>query len=174
MKKKILVVCYGNIYRSPIASALINQQIKKSELQNKVECNSCGIQGSNNVPKPKFSNFSFYKDKYRILKPIFNKLKIDIDDHRSKPVTRKLVKSATIVIAMDKKTLKGSSGLQKQFPEYVSKMILFTSLYSSTDKNIADIAKISEEKKLKKVTNEIYKGVMEGFRNLLKKLETAA
>ncbi|MGQ1911452.1 low molecular weight protein-tyrosine-phosphatase [Marinifilum sp. RC60d5] len=41
-KKKLLFVCLGNICRSPSAEAVMNDYIKKNNLNHKIECDSAG------------------------------------------------------------------------------------------------------------------------------------
>lgn len=43
MQKQILFVCLGNICRSPSAEAVMNNLIKREELEDEIKCDSAGI-----------------------------------------------------------------------------------------------------------------------------------
>lgn len=129
MKKLIVFVCNGNIHRSVVAEICLKQELKKRRLDNKFIVISMGLQGSAGTNFPKYKNLSEYPKEWKIQKPILEELGIDISEHSSKPIDRKIVEKASLILAMDRKVLIDlPNSLTKQFPEHRDKIKLFMEL----------------------------------------------
>ncbi|MFA5987941.1 MAG: hypothetical protein WC797_04830 [Candidatus Paceibacterota bacterium] len=163
MKKIILVVCRGNIVRSPFAEAVINKELARRGLDSKMQAISRGIQGTPVDPVPdKFSNISFYPNEFRNAKPILDKLGIDTTKHVSKPVDKKTAESASVIFAMDEKNYQGLNDL---FPDLKDKIHLLSELVGKKEA-IED----PENESVEKSTNVllgINDTILSGFPRLL-------
>ena len=83
--KRVLVVCYGNIYRSPFCGACLRQQLPAD-----IEVRTSGfhrVTGRPSPPRPVTMSQS---------------RKIDLSEHRSSRVTAEDVQWADIVVLMDR------------------------------------------------------------------------
>jgi len=85
--RKLLVVCHGNICRSPFAERLLRDQLKKETF----EIISCGFHPRPGRPSP---------DDFVLLARLHG---IDLGDHRSRVISQELVRWADCVIIMDDK-----------------------------------------------------------------------
>ena len=162
--KNILIVCWGNIFRSPVAKIFIDKEIQKRGLENIIMCDSAGVMGSKNIPPPKFANFTLYQNEFESAKPVLEKFNLDLSNFKSKPVNKELLLKSDIVLAMDNKVL---DFLKKEFPKYKAKMFLF-SAFLANQKEIEDPDGVTIEKKYATITQEIFDCVTKGFDNLLK------
>jgi len=83
-------VCYGNIMRSPMAAALLGLMLS-GELRDQFRVVSAGLHANPNQEADPRS--------LRIA-PEFG---VNLDDHRSRPLTRQMVAEADAVFAMDRR-----------------------------------------------------------------------
>lgn len=163
-KKVVLVVCRGNIARSPVAEFFLNSEIKKRFLDKDMIAISRGIQGTLVDPQPvKFSNISSYSALFAEAKPAIDKLKIDISAHVSKPITSEDTEIADIILAVDKRTKKSISDL---FPDLSEKVYLLAELVGCDD-DFADPENLSGTEKHFKVFQEINETIVKGFPKLM-------
>jgi len=114
-KKLILVVCWGNIFRSPIAEILINRELDNRKLGDEYYCLSRGIQGSADVPSPQHSNLQNYVEFYSKVYAKLSELCImeELCKHQSRPVTQNIIQSAYIIVAMGQDCIYGENTLEK-------------------------------------------------------------
>lgn len=163
-KKIILVVCRGNIERSPFAEAVINRELKKRNLDDRFLAVSRGTQGTAVDPIPvKFPNMSFYKNEFRFSKPIISKLKIDITNNVSKPVDRRAASEAALILAVDEKN---KIALLQLFPDLKSKIHKLSEL-TGKDENFEDPENSNGVEKHSNILMGINNTIIDGFEKLL-------
>lgn len=165
MKQKIiLVVCRGNITRSPFAEVVINNELSKRGLYDKYLAISRGIQGTSvDLIPVKFSNITFYKDEYRFSKPILDKFGVDITKHVSKPVDRKTANKAELILAVDEKN---KAALLQLFPNLKDKIHKLSEL-TGKDKDFIDPENTIGVEKHFKILSGIYNTIVKGFPKLI-------
>lgn len=116
-----MFVCKGNIYRSVIAEELFRQLLEKENLGG-ITVISRGLHGFGNNPPTKFPNLKFYKDEWKIAKPILERIGVSVDDHVSTPISAEDMLNSDFIFAMD---LNVHKSLLEAFPEYADKLNLF-------------------------------------------------
>ena len=122
----VVMVCRGNVARSPFAAAVVKQELKRRHLDGSLEVLSRGIQGSQVDPEPvKYPNITYYREKYRPLRKLFAELQIDLRDHQATTIDQATADSASILLAMDGKT---ADALRSLFPGQAEKIHLFSEL----------------------------------------------
>ena len=82
--RAVLVVCHGNICRSPLAAALLARELTPRG----IEVHSRGFLGFNRPPPGEAVAAAAPHD-------------VDLADHRSRPLTVELVRSADLIVVMD-------------------------------------------------------------------------
>lgn len=87
-KIRILIVCTGNTCRSPMAEGWLAAEIRKEELQEQIEVESCGIYAYKNMPPT--------EEAVRVLREDG----IDISGHSARPLTPEMAKDADRIYAM--------------------------------------------------------------------------
>ncbi len=166
-KKIVLVVCWGNIYRSPVAKIFLDREIKKRGLEKELVCESRGIHGSGNVPPTKFPNFSCYEEECRAAKPVMEKYGLDLTNQISQPIDEQIIAESAIIFALDEKTQKA---IISRFPQAEKKIHLLTEL-TGKPRSIEDPDGVTETEKYEAVTKEIHDCVTSGFPKLLNLLK---
>lgn len=142
MKKKIIFVCNGNIHRSVIAEKYFTKLLKENNLSNNFSVSSYGIQGTKGTTKPIYKNLKEYKNEWEAALPTLQKFNIDTElaKHSFRKITPHIVKKATVIVAMDKKTYSEKiNSLTKQFAKNKNKIYLFSEL-TQDHKDIQDLA----------------------------------
>jgi len=119
--KNILFVCYGNICRSPYAEFRW-QQFRHAYLQLPL-AKSVGFHDNINRETP--ARF----------RSVAKHLGVNLDQHRSKRITKTLVDDADVLIAMDLRNLKD---IRKEFPEAMTKTLLLGALGDNNNAEIDD------------------------------------
>lgn len=123
----IIVVCWGNIHRSPLAAHFINQKIIGLGLEQEFVCISRGIQGSGTVPAPKFDNILQYETESQAALPSLIRHGIDLSKHKATPIDEETAKEASVILAIDEKILSDpENGLLSQFPHIKEKIKMIT------------------------------------------------
>lgn len=167
MKKTILIVCRGNITRSPFAEAVINRELRARNLNKEFVATSRGTQGTLVDPIPvKFPNITFYKDEYRFSKPTLDKFGVNITKHISKSVDRKIAKEADVIIAVDQMN---KDRLNELFPDSKEKIIKLSELINK-DEDFTDPETVNGVENHFKILSGIYETIMKGFPKLLLRL----
>ena len=87
-KKNIVVVCTGNTCRSPMAEGWLRSELKRKGLDKEIAVISCGVFARKGV------HVSFEADL------LLKNEEIDISNHRSQPLTKEIMDSATRILAM--------------------------------------------------------------------------
>lgn len=162
--KKILVVCRGNIVRSPFAEVVINHELKRQKLDSNFVAISRGTQGTLVDPVPvKFPNITFYKDEFRFSEPILKKFGVDITKHTSKPINRKTANEASVIFAVDERN---KTALLELFPDLKDKIFKLSELINKNE-DFADPEGLYKVEKHSKILSEIRGTILKGFPNLL-------
>lgn len=167
--KSVLIVCWGNIFRSPVVETMLNRKMSELGFSNIVFCISRGIQGQGGIPAPKFNTFPDYTEEYKLAKPVMDRYGINIDSHVAKPVDAQTAKNADLIIALGKKVLSDEKGGLSTFgKEVVAKSVVY---------EIPDPAEESELNKYDVVVPEILAAVdifFPKFVNFIENRETVA
>ncbi len=102
--RSILVLCYGNICRSPFAGELLKQQLK----QQGVQVSHAGFHTNTNRPSPELAQKASLDNG------------IDLSEHASMYANRELVQNADLIIYFDEYNY---ASLSTYYPEAVSKSV---------------------------------------------------
>lgn len=163
-KKHILIVCRGNILRSPFAETIINREISKLNLQNQFDSFSRGIQGTKIDPiQVKFSNITFYKDIYPLVNKSLKKYSVDPTSHVSRYISHKDVKYSSIVFAMDEITF---ISLHKLFPSSKNKIHKLSEIVND-NVDFIDPVDMKSERGFELIFDKIFETIQNGFPKLL-------
>jgi protein-tyrosine-phosphatase/predicted ATP-grasp superfamily ATP-dependent carboligase len=134
---KIVFLCYGNICRSPLAAKLAEQQL------NGVAIESAGFHENTGRSSPE-----------KMLR-IGNTFGLDLSGHRSGRITRDMLSSADLVVAMDLENLKS---LRREFPEIQARTTLLGLFGNPPTVEIAD-PYLAEEAVASKISEQVRSGV---------------
>ncbi|XP_003691345.1 low molecular weight phosphotyrosine protein phosphatase isoform X1 [Apis florea] len=93
-KKRVLIICLGNICRSPIAEAVFNDQINKLGLSDSWEVESAGIIGYHIGKNPDHRSMSIIREKG-----------ITNYSHKARQITRDDFIKFDWILAMDKSNI---------------------------------------------------------------------
>ena len=168
MKKTILFVCNGNIYRSAIAEVIFDTILKEFHLNEIYMASSCGLQGSMGTPPPKHQKLSEYPDEWHAAKPTLDRLNIDVSKCHFHPITEQIIKQADVVIAMDDYVYKQAlNSLLRQFPDYISKMHLFSE-FTSDHKEIEDPSGVSLSSTHQMTIEHIFNTLHEKYNEIIR------
>lgn len=160
----ILIVCRGNIIRSPFAEKVIDRNLSRKGLTDRFTVFSRGIQGTSIDPIPvKFPNISFYKREYFYCKSTLEKYGIDIIAHKSKPVDKKDMCTASVVFAIDQLT---KNSLIRLFPGHKNKIYKLSEIIKS-ENDFADPENLVGIRKHSEILAQIYETINLGFPKLL-------
>ncbi len=113
MKKKrhILIICTGNTCRSPMAEGWLRSELKRQGRDKDITVSSCGVFGRRGAPA------SFEAEL------LLKNEAIDISRHKSQPLTKELVESATHIIAMNEEH---KDALLEIYPKTTGRLRVFT------------------------------------------------
>ena len=150
--------------RSPIAERVFKRELEKRKITN-IEVDSYALQGFI-LPPTKGKSLKDYPKEYAFSLPYIKKLKISMEDHISKPLTKKVMKNSDIIITMSKEI---HDNLLKHFPEFENKTFLISSI-SKTKVDLEDVDGSNDENMYKRTIENTEKLVLEIFGNILKKL----
>ena len=107
----VLFVCTANICRSPMAMGLLRQQVSQDERSWKIQ--SAGVWAEKGHPPSDFGRM------------VLLRRGIDIADHKSQPVTPKLVQDFNLILAMEERH---KDALAAAFPAYSYRFYLLSEM----------------------------------------------
>lgn len=162
-KKLILIVCWGNIYRSPVAQIFLKREIAQRKLENEIICESRGIQGTFGFPAPRHPNFTFYEEEFAAAQSVLRKYDIDLSKCHFQPVNKAAIIRADIILTADDKTHKV---LLSHFPEIKNKTMLLIDLVDKGQK-IEDPDGLTDTKKYAIITQQLWTSTTLGLSKLL-------
>jgi len=113
MTPKILVVCTGNLCRSPMAEVLLRARLTRSESERDWQVDSAGVWATDGRPASAHAVQEIAQRGH------------DLNDHRSRTITRELMAEANLVLAM---TQNHVEALKAAFPKHAHKVHLFSEM----------------------------------------------
>lgn len=120
--KTIVFVCTANICRSPMAAALMRQQLAALGLSDEIEVQSAGVWARAGSSASDGSAM------------VLARQGISLNDHRSQPMTAQLLERADIVLVMEEDHRRSLFYLE---PKHLRKVFLLTEMVGRS-KDIAD------------------------------------
>jgi protein-tyrosine-phosphatase len=167
VKRLIVFVCNGNIYRSVVAAQCLRNIFKNQEVDSKFEVDSYGLQGTKGTKPPERKRLSDYPKEWRVAKPILRQFDIDISKHRFQKISAGVMRKASVVIAMDDKVYSGArNSLVEQFPMYARKIHRFSEL-TANHGGIKDPAGSGCARLHKRTIKSIYFTLNKKYRDIL-------
>jgi len=109
----VLFICTANICRSPMASALFRQKIKKIYGEDDWLITSAGTWATDGMPASLNST------------AVMEEKGIDIQDHRSQIVSNELLQQHNLVLTMEKGH---KEALQVEFPQWADRVYLLSEM----------------------------------------------
>lgn len=122
---RFLFICHGNICRSPMAQYLCDMEIKKRNLQAKIEVSSAAL-----------SREELGNGVYPPAKKILNALGINCNSHRARQITNQDFEDYDLLIVMDESNLRLIRNF-KGFYSHQDKVYKLLS-FAGEDRDIAD------------------------------------
>lgn len=113
MTPKVLVVCTGNLCRSPMAAALLRARLARDEARRDWQVESAGVWATEGRPASVYAVEEMAQRE------------IDLLGHQARPVTRELVAEATLILAMTRNHIEA---LKAAFPKHAHKMHLLSEM----------------------------------------------
>ncbi len=117
----ILVVCKGNICRSPLAEAYLKHQVKKSGLS--IEVFSAGLETS------------FGKPAHPLAQVVGTQGGLILNQHATQPLHKEQVNRADIILVME---WRQRNRIIKLYPQARSKVFLLRQFYDQSVREVAD------------------------------------
>lgn len=114
VQKHILVVCTGNLFRSPMAAAFLERRLVLAVPTEQIKVSSAGLNARAGQEAPDFV--------IGHLKSVYH---LDLSAHRCRPLTPALFQSADLILAMEQAQL---MRLAQQYPRQTRKLHLISEL----------------------------------------------
>ena len=111
--KTILLVCTGNLCRSPMAVGLLRDKLAREGLEDEIRVLSAGTWAVEGAPA------SLYAVQ------VMARRGIDIRAHRARPLTEELVDQADLILVMERNH---AEAIAQAFPAYASKVHLLSEM----------------------------------------------
>lgn len=112
-RKTILLVCTGNLCRSPMAAGLLRHQLEAAGLTDKYDVQSAGTWAVVGEPASAYA------------RRVMSKRGIDISAHRARDISAEMVAQADLILVM---TEAHREAIEAEFPEARSKTYLLSEM----------------------------------------------
>ncbi len=122
MTKHVLIVCTGNICRSPMAYGLLKAKIEEEGLEDKIRVETAGTYALEGEPPSPLAQKALAERG------------IDISHHRARQITTRMIKEADLIIVMTESHRKS---ILYTLPEAATKIVLLSEL-AGEHRDIAD------------------------------------
>lgn len=107
-QKKVLVVCTGNLFRSPIAAAFLSQAFQQRGLQEQILVNSAGLEATPGQRMP-----------VALVSYLYTTYKLELAGHTAHPILPALFREADVVLTMEQQQI---MRLAQQYPRETRKL----------------------------------------------------
>lgn len=111
--KTILLVCTGNVCRSPMAAGFLREKLRQEGLEGKYIVRSAGVWALENQPPSAFAC------------QVLAERGIDISDHRSHDLTLEDVEEADLILTMGQGQ---AEAIKVEFPQHAHKVYLLSEM----------------------------------------------
>ncbi len=111
--KTILIVCTGNICRSPMAMGLLRDKLREEGLEDQYAVSSAGVWGLDSQPPSAYAI------------QMMAERGIDISDHRSRDLSSADVEEADLILTMERGQ---AEAIRVEFPQHAHKVHLLSQM----------------------------------------------
>ncbi|MBI5644796.1 low molecular weight phosphatase family protein [Candidatus Kaiserbacteria bacterium] len=137
--KNVLIVCWGNIYRSVVAEELLRKVLIDRNMQDRYRIESRGIQGAMGVPPAEHANLRGYPETYAQTRKILEAYSISISEHKvSTPISREDAERADVILVLGEEALNKLQAEWQEAPAITQKMRLLSSVADPHNQKDAD------------------------------------
>lgn len=152
--KRVLIVCTGNVCRSPMAMGLLRQRLAQDGLDSQVSVSSAGVYGLDGsaASRPGVD--------------VLAERGIDISEHRARTIDQKEVAQADLVLVMEEAQRRT---LFYTYPEQLHKIFLISEM-SGDYRDIKDPYRRPKEE-YERCADELTKLIEDGYATILKRLK---
>ncbi len=151
--------------RSPIAERIFKRELKKRKKRN-IEADSYGLQGFI-LPPTKGKSLKDYTLEYKKSKKYLDKIGISMEDHVAKPLNKKVLEEADVIVSMHKEI---SQLLLKKYPHLKKKTFLLTEL-ATENMILKDVEGSKDDKIYENVITNVELCVLKAFDKIMKLYE---
>ena len=152
--KRVLIVCTGNVCRSPMAMGLLRQRLAQDGLDSQVSVSSAGVYGLDGsaASRPGVD--------------VLAERGIDISEHRARTIDQKEDAQADLVLVMEEAQRRT---LFYTYPEQLHKIFLISEM-SGDYRDIKDPYRRPKEE-YERCADELAKLIEDGYATILKRLK---
>jgi protein-tyrosine phosphatase len=151
--KHVLIVCTGNIARSPIAAGLLTQRLEAAGLGDKVLVRTAGVYAEPGAPV------------WGPIQNVMDERGVDLQRHRSQAVSSAMVQEADLIIVMEEEHRKSIFYIA---PLALRKVFLVSELAGESDP-VPDVVGQSPEE-LRTVCQQIDQWLEDGWSQIVARL----